>query len=227
MFYQFRSREVLELHDPKRAAALLEPNTLRYLEPFIGCDRAADQVAQDMGVSLTTLLYQIKRLLQLGFLEVCQEQPRRGRSIKRYRAVAEIFFVPFDATHFATPADMLIREYEPLYKKFLEHFLEAAMQMVNLKTAKEIGISVSQNEDGKLVVRHGPHPLRPIDINPLEPSAPAILSLWEDQLRLDFTDAKALQLELYELLERYRQKDGGGAYIAHVALAPTRKDSSV
>ena len=221
MFNSFRSRNILELHDPERAAELLEPNSLKFLEPFIGRDCTADQVAGEMGISLNTLLYQIKRLLKLGFLEITQEIPRRGRSIKRYRAVAEIFFIPFDATHFAMPADMLMREFEPLYKKFLEHFLQAAMQMVNLQTAKEIGISVSQNEDGRLVVRHGPHPLKPIDLNPLEPTAPAILSLWEDQLRLDFTDAKAFQLELFELLERYKAKDGSGSYITHIALAPT------
>ena len=222
MFNSFRSREILELHDPARAAELLEPNSLKFLEPFVGRVRSADQVAQEMNISLNTLLYQIKRLIKLGFLEMIEQTPRRGRGIKQYSAVAEVFFVPFDATHFASPADMLLREFEPLFKRFLEHFLEAAMQMVNVKTVKEIGISVLQNEDGKLVVRHGPHPLKPIDINPLEPDAPAILSLWEDQLRLDFSDAKALQLELFEVLERYKGKDGSGSYIAHIALAPTQ-----
>jgi Helix-turn-helix domain len=223
MLKGFRSSRVLELHDPQRAAALLEPNTLRFLGPFIGQPRSADQVARELGISLNTLLYQIKRLIELGFLELVEELPRRGRGIKRYWASADAFFIPFEATHFTTPEEMLLREYEPLYRQFLAGFLEAAMQMVNLKTARDFGMCVSRDEEGQLSVRHGPHPLKPIAVNPLAPRAPAIVIDWEDQLRLDFEDAKALQLEMLELLERYRAKDGSGTYIAHVALAPTKK----
>ncbi len=224
MLKGFRSSRLLELSDPIRAAALLEPNTLRFLTPFIARTRSADQVARELGISLNTLLYQIRRLMELGFLELVEEIPRRGRGIKRYRASADAFFIPFEATHFATPEDMLLREYEPLYRRFLASFLEAAMQMVNLKTARDFGMCVSRDDDGQLSLRHGPHPLKPIAINPLEPHAPAIVIDWGDQLRLDFEDAKAMQLEMLELLERYRAKDGSGSYIAHVALAPMKKN---
>jgi DNA-binding transcriptional ArsR family regulator len=224
MLKGFRSSRLLELSDPTRAAALLEPNTLRFLAPFIARTRSADQVARELGISLNTLLYQIRRLMELGFLELVEEIPRRGRGIKRYRASADAFFVPFEATHFETPEEMLLREYEPLYRQFLASFLSAAMQMVNLKTARDFGMCVSRDENGQVGVRHGAHPLKPITINPLEPHAPAIVIDWEDQLHLDFEDAKAMQLEMLELLERYRAKDGSGSYIAHVALAPTKKD---
>jgi Helix-turn-helix domain len=224
MLKSFRSSHVLELHDLERATVLLDPNTLRFLGPFIGRTCSADQVARELDISLNTLLYQIKRLCKLGFLEIVEELPRRGRSIKRYRASADAFFVPFEATPFATPEDMLLREYEPLYRRFLASFLEAATQMVNLKTARDFGMCVSRDEDGQVSVRHGPHPLRLMTVNPLETHAPAIVIDWEDQLRLDFEDAKALQLEMLELLERYRTKNGSGTYIGHVALAPSKSD---
>jgi Helix-turn-helix domain len=224
MLKSFRSRNVLELNDLERAAALLDPNTLRFLGPFIGRTCSADQIARELGISLNTLLYQIKRLCNLGFLELVEELPRRGRGIKRYRASADMFFVPFEATPFATPEDMLLREYEPLYRQILAGFLQAAMQMVNLKAAHDIGLCVSRDEAGLVRVQHGMHPSRPLKLNPLESHAPAILIDWEDQLHLDFEDAKAMQLEMLELLERYRTKDGSGTYIAHVALAPTKSD---
>jgi Helix-turn-helix domain len=223
MLKTFRSSHVLELNDPKLAAELLDPNTLRFLGPFLGQTRTADQVARELGISLNTLLYQIKRLCELGFLEITEERPRRGRGIKHYRAKAEVFFIPFENTPFATPEDMLLREYEPLYRHFLASFLEAAMQMVNLTAMRDIGLCVSRDEDGQVNVQHGAHPSRMIMPNPFEPNAPAILIGWDDQLRLDFEDAKALQLEMLEVLERYRAKDGSGSYIAHVALAPTKK----
>jgi Helix-turn-helix domain len=224
MLKNFRSSHVLELNDPDQARALLDPNTLRFLGPFIGQTRSADQVARELSISLNTLLYQIKRLCELGFLEIIEELPRRGRSIKRYRASADMYFIPFENTPFATPEDMLLREYEPLYRQFLASFLEAAMQMVNLQTARDFGLCISRDANGSLSVQHGVHPLRPISLNPLEPNAPAILIDWEDQLRLDFEDAKAMQLEMLQLLERYRAKNGSGSYIAHVALAPKKNE---
>ena len=222
MLKGFRTSQVQEITDSSQASVLLEPDTLRYLSPFIARTRSADEVAREMGISLNTLLYQIKRLIALGFLTIHEEIPRGGRGIKRYRAVAEAFFIPFEFTHFATPEDMLLREYAPLYRQFLANFLQAAMPMVNLKTARDIGMCVSRDEDGQVSVRHGPHPLRPISLNPFEPNAPAILLDWDEGLHLDFEDAKAMQLELSGVMERYRAKDGSGTYIAHVALAPVR-----
>lgn len=221
MHKTFRSKDVLELRDPKLAAMLLEANTLRYLEPFVDDSRSADEVAKEMNISLNTLLYQIKRLIQLGFLELSSQTPRRGRPIKRYRAVAKAFFIPFDATHFDTFSQMLLREYEPLYQRFIEGFLSAAVQMVNQNAGQDIGMNISK-EDGRFTVRHGTNPLRSVHLNPLEPTAPAILLLWQDQLRLDFETAKTMQAELFEILEKYRAQDGSGSYIAHIALAPIR-----
>jgi len=224
MLKSFRSSHLLEVNDPVQAAALLEPNTLRFLTPFMGQRCSADQVAREMDLSLNTLLYQIKRLIKLGFLEQVEEISRSGRSIKLYRASADLFFIPFQATPFSTPEDMLLREYEPLYRTFLAAFIEAALQMVNLTALHDIGLCVSRDEEGRMCVQHGAHPLRELNVNPLEPQAPAILIRWEEQLRLDFEDAKAMQLELFELLERYRAKEGSGTYIAHIALAPTKRE---
>jgi len=39
-------------------------------------------------------------------------------------------------------------------------------------------------------------------------------------LRLDFEDAKAFQLELLTLLEKYGKKRGSQSYLSYLALAP-------
>jgi hypothetical protein len=53
----------------------------------------------------------------------------------------------------------------------------------------------------------------------LDPEMPAALSAWRDQVWLDHHDAKALQRELYALLQRYQRARGAQRYVVHVGLA--------
>jgi hypothetical protein len=47
---------------------------------------------------------------------------------------------------------------------------------------------------------------------------PAALSAWRDQVWLDHRDAKALQRDLFALLQRYQPR-GAQRYVVHVGLA--------
>jgi hypothetical protein len=215
----FRSREILVIDDPERGAALLEEKTLRFLAPFVGCERGAIEVAQELGVSLTTLLYQIKRLVNLDLLEATGRKPRRGSSVTLYRALSDAFFVPFRATPFERPEELLLRDYDPLHRQLLAGFLEAAIEMLGAGSVDAFGLIVSPR-DGALEVRHGPAPGVGLKVNPLADQAPAMLNRWAE-LRLSFDEAKSLQCDLDALIERYGG-GSGGSYLVHVGIAPIR-----
>lgn len=219
----FCSKSVFDVTEPGQATTLLEPKTLRFLAPFVGPGSTADEAAKALGVSLTTLLYQVRRLVKAELLEDAGEVRRSGKRVTRYRAPAELFFVPFSASPFAQPEELLLHDYEPLHRELLASFLGAAMQLLGAASVHEFGLLVSLTGSGQLTVRHGPHPLRALPADPTSPDAPAILNLWDDGLKLDFADAKAFQHDLRVLLETYQKKDGGGTYIAHVGLAPRRR----
>jgi hypothetical protein len=218
MKQKIRSREWLEVKDKERASVLLEGKTLRFLVPFVGRESSADDAAKQLNVSLTTLAYQLKRLQTYGLLELTREKKRRGSSVKLYRATGDAFFVPFRATPYERPEELLLRDYDPLHRKLLACFLEAAIEFLGMRSVDEFGLRIAL-EGEALNVHHAPNPKRTLDIDPTKADAPAILNQWEE-LKLDFEDAKALQRDMATLLERYRNKSGGGAYLAHVGLAP-------
>ena len=56
--------------------------------------------------------------------------------------------------------------------------------------------------------------------NFLDPSAPAIMDWWAQDLQLEYEDAKTMQAELCDLLERCRKKSGQQGYMLRLAIAP-------
>src|SRR5690606_26192893 len=89
---------VMVVTDPIAAKAILDPDTRLYLAPFIGRAASISQAASGSGEKENTTLKRVRRFVELGLLEVVAELPRAGRPIKLYRSVAEVFFVPFEAT---------------------------------------------------------------------------------------------------------------------------------
>src|SRR5690606_17907462 len=92
------SSRSLTVRDARAAEALVDPTTLRHLAPFLGRDRSVAEAARETGEKPNTTLRRVRRFVDMGLLRVWREVPRAGRPVKRYRAVADVFFVPFDAT---------------------------------------------------------------------------------------------------------------------------------
>ena len=187
----------------------------------MGKERSAEEAATLLNVNLNTLLYQIKRLRKYKLLQLVKTQKRRGSSIKIYRASANTFFVPFPATPYTQPEDLLLREFEPLHRKLVANFLVAGIELVGIESVNDFGLHV-RLERNALTVTHGPNPRKALTMNPSALHAPALVNVWQD-LKLNFEDAKALQREMMVLLERYSKKSGSGDYFAHVGLAPVVK----
>lgn len=199
--------------DPKAAAYLADPHHAVYLYPFIGRERTASDVARVYKISIKTLLYQINRLIELGLLRVTRLEARRGNPIKHYRAVADAFFVPHEATDNET-LEMMVDQWsqslQPLYLRAFAHALGGVSP----------GWGVRISRDGTGLLRISPAMKPEEDWNTFEPDAPLLMEGWLTDLHLDFEDAKALQLELVEMYLKYAAKRGAQRYIVRIAAAP-------
>ena len=81
------------------AAAYLAVDEGRYfLRPFLERESSVAQAAELLGEPLDRTHYRVKRMLQLGILEVTREEARAGRPVKYYRSVGDGLFVPFSLT---------------------------------------------------------------------------------------------------------------------------------
>lgn len=201
------------ISDPAAADALVNPYTLRQLEPFLGREATVSEAARDSGDKPNTVLARLRRFKRLGLVAVVREQKRAGRAIKVYRSVADVFFVPFEATR-AETLEALMAERDGYYERLLRRGVVRARS----ESVGSWGTRIYRDARGRLQLQMALTPGENLTL--LDPGQPAVLSAWRDSVYLDYPDAKALQRELFALLERYQQKEGAQRYIVRLGLAP-------
>lgn len=199
--------------DPAAADLLVNPYTLRQLEPFLGREATVSEAARDSGDKPNTVLARLRRFTKLGLVAVVREQKRAGRAIKVYRSTADVFFVPFEATR-AETLEALMAERDGYYERLLRRGVVRARS----ESVGSWGTRVYRDARGRLQLQMALTPGENLTL--LDPGQPAVLSAWRDSVYLDYPDAKALQRELFALLERYQQKEGAQRYIVRLGLAP-------
>jgi hypothetical protein len=200
------------VRDEAAARALVRPSGLRRLEPFMGAPRTVLEVAQASGEKPNTVLRRVQRLRALSLLEVADEQPRAGRAVRRYRASADVFFVPFEATGAADLEDALA-ERDAYWERLLRrHVVRARSEAMGTW-----GTRIYRDVRGRIQVQTAVSP--DANASMLDDGMPAALSAWRDQVWLDHDDAKALQRELYAVVQRYQRARGAQRYVVHVGLA--------
>jgi hypothetical protein len=195
------------------ADLLSDPLKATFLYPFIGKERTASDVAREYGWTLGKTLYQIKRLVKLELLRVTRLEPRDGSSLKYYRATADAFYVPFEATNQASLEDLLNRwslSLQPLFVRSFVHALSAH--------GPHWGVRISRDPTGRLNIMPAAEEGRDWEYSAAH--SPVVLEGWYTDLRLDLADAKALQHELIALYIKYFGREGAQRYIIRVALAP-------
>lgn len=205
------------VRDDVRASLLLDPRTLRQLEPFLARPRSVTEAARVRNERPNTVLKRVRRFLDADLLEVAEVRPRRGRPIRRYRTVADVFFVPFEAGA-AEGLEEALAEREAWYERLLRRNVVHARR----EAIGPWGTRIYRDERGRLQVQMAVRP--DADATTLEAGGPAALSAWRDRLQLDYDDAKDLQRELFDLLLRYQRRRGGQRYVVHLGLAPVVLD---
>lgn len=205
------------VRDPAAARWLLKPSSLRQLEPFLGVTRSVSEAAALRGERANTVLKRVQRLQQLGLLHCVETVPRAGRSLRRYRASADVFFVPFEATG-ADSLESALAERDAYWERLLRRNVVRA----RMEAMGTWGTRIYRDGRGRLQVQTAVSP----DANAtmLDPDMPAALSAWRDQVMLDHADAKAFQRELFDLLLKYQRARGAQRYVVHVGLAAVLSD---
>ncbi len=195
------------------ADVLMDPRALRHLAPFLGRDLTISQAAAESNEKPNTTLGRVRRYQALGLLTVTGEVERRGRPMKLYRTVADVFFVPFEATR-SDSLEAALAERD----SYWEALLRRNVVRSRLESFGNWGTRIYRDDRGRLQVQTAVTP--DANATTLQPDAPAVFSAWRDAVMLDFDDAKALQRELFELLTRYQRLNGSQRYVLRLAMAP-------
>lgn len=205
----------MTVSDPRAAAVLTDPNALEWLRPFIGCDLSVGEAARQEGVNPNTLYGWVKRLEAVGLIRVVREERRKGRAVKRYRAVADAFFVPFSTTPYPTLEDALATLDKGWEQRLRSHVVKARQQAV-----ETWGYLIKRHASGTLMLASAKDGE---EVDFLDDHAPAVLSSWSDLVYLTEAEAKALQRLLRGLLEAHEPAPGREQYALRIGLAPVRR----
>lgn len=197
-----QSRE-LRIYDPVQAAAFENPFRVRVLIACGQREQSLSDLRQLLGASFARLHHHVTRLLAADLLVVSRTQPRAGRAVQFYRAVAERFVVP-QASLPALPSETWLAELRQSLQDEVGRAGEVAL------------LYAPGDKEGTCEVRL----LRPQLSGP-----PRGMELWQ-VVRLAPRQRAALAKELAELLQRYAKAEpeaGTDAYLIHAALAPRRR----
>lgn len=184
-----------------RAARVLVSESKRRLLLLFSKPRSVSEVAALAEEPIGKVHYHVLEFVRLGLLALESETKRAGRPIKRYRTVADSFFVPAELIPVPETQDLLAE---------LREALEETKAKADLRA-----VTIRADEKG--------NPL-------LEASAPTArnVAAFESWQILQLSEAEAMRLaqELRDLLRTYEDaSSSGGTFIVHAALAPTRRRS--
>jgi len=224
---------VLSIGDQLVARMVTDPATRRYLEPLLIREHSASELAAAVGVPLSTALYRIRRFIDAGLIVETRQSPRGGRPIRHYGAVADGFFVPFDATSLDAVELLAPEVFRPWHDLLTTNIGRAWLEASG--DAGTLGFRLIVDENG--VIQRDIVPVAAPEGAPVDPQqffmgllsndAPAVWDTW-GRLSLMPEDAKELQRELAALLARYQRRERAGArrHIVRLAMAPVDQAKS-
>ncbi|HEX8261514.1 MAG TPA: hypothetical protein VF547_01420 [Allosphingosinicella sp.] len=186
--------ERLDIETAAAAAAFAKARSRAVLLALAAREQSLRQLADSTGLRLNLLHYHVARLHALGLIETVRAEPRPGRPVKIYRAVARAFFVP--ARLVGAEAG------EKLSTELRERLASARARSGGEGTLYFVG------DDGRPRMRR------------LGGADPAEGAEFWSLLDLGRADAAALAAEMKALLGRYRGRARGRPYLVHAAFAP-------
>jgi hypothetical protein len=209
--------------EPRAVKFLLDSERHNALGAFMHGPCSVKRAAEKLGWSLKTVHDRVRTLLALGLLRVTHLEPRQGRPIKHYAAIADGFFVPFHATAASSFEGLITQTLGPGQRAFLKLFAKAGIELID--NPNEAGFRLYAQDDS-INIDLTPTAERFDFMDILEPNAPALMFTFTP-LKLTRKDAKALQHEMIALLERYENRNGPEDFLAHVGLTPGEWASEV
>ena len=208
---------ICEVRDERAAALLLDNKTRRLLSPFVAATKSVKEASDELFMKLATYYPYVKGFERAGLIEVVEVVPRAGRAIKHYRSVADEYFIP----HTVSP---LMGHYEALELGMHNILFQAVLQAWSESTdeVNTWGFRFYKNPELGFSAMGARAKGEPWDL--FRDEGPVILPYWR-RLFLSREKARALQLELHEVLERYTaEQSGGDTYLLRIGLAPLTED---
>jgi hypothetical protein len=210
----FDTRTWVNIDLPDAAKLLTDLTELRYLEPFFGHERTVKEASDVLKVTIDELYFRVRRALKLGLLKVTNLESRAGRAMKRYRLVADGFYVPFQIVPNLDFEGLVLGFDLQLERILIRNVLLAGHDDSFISS---FGVRVYLDDAGRLTADAAKGPTEPYDF--LATENPGIYTGWHP-LELDYQDAKELQRDLHAVWQKYAQKKGAQSYLLRLGLAP-------
>lgn len=202
--------------NPEAIRLMLNADARKVLTPFMHSSNTVKGVAEQLELPLNAVHHKVKLLERANLIVVHSIQARRGRPTKHYRATAHGFFVPFVETSSVSVIAFVREQIALPLMAFVDLVASAGSSVV--EDINQAGMRFYASDD------YVEMDLTPagsgFDIQQfLQPDAPALMH-YLTPLWLTRDNAKQLQLEMNQLIEKYQGQRGTEAYTAHIGLAP-------
>jgi hypothetical protein len=194
----------LVIKNPTAVVLLTTPAALRMLSPFLSGTHTLTTAAAALDRPPSSVAYWLPRFVAAGLLVELDPQERAGVAMRRYRAAARQFVVPYDLL----PVDARVQLLDQGRLRFLRRFFDGLDERLERERGAALGFSA--------------HPERGIAVELMEDEQQRAGRAYTDGwqvLRLSDADARAMARELEDLLERYAARASGRTvYLAHLGL---------
>ncbi len=204
---------ILRVEHRDAIAFLIDVEEIQWLTPFMTGERRLAPVAQELAVDLSFLSRKVKRLINLGLLEITRTEARKGRAITYYRSTADEFFIPEHTGAITKFQDQSQRQ---LNQQLQNGILEEWMSREDSSTA-DWGLRIVPH-NGRMIITGG---IRPGESWNALASNVLAASYWRHP-KLSPSDAEWLKQEIERLsLElEARHAEDGQPFLIRLAFAP-------
>lgn len=188
-----------KVEDPLQSACFENQLRGRLLVACGARERSLSDLSAELGAPLPKLHYHVQRLLEAGLLKVSRSEPRAGRPVRFFRAIAESFLVPQEGLPELPGA------------RWAEELREALAR--DLGKGGDVALLYASSADGQFMVRL---------IRDENAPKPRGFEQWRI-VHLAPAQRAALARDFVELLQRYSEAEAGpgnDAYLVHAAFAP-------
>lgn len=178
-------------------SVLLDSRQRAAFLPFLNREISVSQAALEVGELPNTMLYRVRRWQRLGLLQEARTVPHpKGKKggMPLYRSSAPSYFIPYAATSAEDLLTLAREMYTPIFADFLNHYVRSGAAL-----SDDWGVRFEGAAGGWQV-----RPSKSLEdqCQPSDLTAPPTM-LEYVQLELNQNQAKAMQLELLAVLQRY------------------------
>jgi hypothetical protein len=195
--------------DGDAVKALFDNHQRTLLAPFFAGPISVTEAAELADALPTTMLYLVRRLVKSGILHEVDQVRRSGKLVRRYETVAREFFIPIDISN-----DLLVQPSRKYQQQFNEAMVEELLQ--HHYNVEPMGSIIRRYSNGVVAITGG------VGDGYWTPgvNGPPVIFGWA-VLKLSDDDAREFQMQLAELMNKFRTKpEGDRSYYAGLQFAP-------